>query len=298
MNNGTLTPLEAPPVIPPAQPLPATPLAEPRPVPGFAQSLALCGIFCAASLPLQVILMLARVRLNMWTTVPIDLAVAWPLTIWVGLHWARTSFRAASRLKPFPARLIPALLLASFGGAILLSEAAGWIPMPRLIEDFWRKQAAEASRLLLFSTVVLVGPFAEEVFFRGQVLRGFLGRYSAAKAVWLSAILFAAFHLNPWQGVVALPLGLGCAWLVLRTGSTVPGMISHAMVNLSMGFLLSPLAAALGYSAQEMEARRHFPWPMLGIGAVAAAVGLLLLWRQMARATPLPAPKEVASVPT
>jgi hypothetical protein len=97
--------------------------------------------------------------------------------------------------------------------------------------------------------VVVVAPVAEELFFRGLLLRGYLARYSVTTAVWVSALLFALFHLNPWQAIVALPLGVAYAWLVLHTGSVLPSMLSHAMVNFSTNFLLQPLAFVLGYSA-------------------------------------------------
>jgi hypothetical protein len=123
---------------------------------------------------------------------------------------------------------------------------------------------------------------AEELFFRGLLLRGYAARYGVTTAVWASAVVFAVFHLNPWQGVVALPLGVAYAWLALHTGSVLPSMLSHAMVNFSTNFLLQPLATLLGYTAAELEAAQHFPPEMLGIGAVLAIAGCVVV-RQLLR---------------
>ena len=82
---------------------------------------------------------------------------------------------------------------------------------------------------------------------------------------------------------MALPLGLGFARLFLRTGSLVPGILSHATVNFSTNFPLSPLALALGYDTQALETLGHFPPAMLAIGGAMAGIGGFFLWRQLAK---------------
>ena len=154
---------------------------------------------------------------------------------------------------------MPALLVASYGATILLLEMAGWIPMPESFRQGMVQQMAQANWLLFLLPVVVVAPVAEELFFRGLLLRGYLARYSVTTAVWASAVLFAVFHLNPWQGIIALPLGLAYAWLVLHTGSVLPSMLSHAMVNFSTNFLLQPLAAVRGLLHGTTAGREAFP---------------------------------------
>lgn len=78
--------------------------------------------------------------------------------------------------------------------------------------------------------VVLVAPFAEELFFRGlgvRVLR-FLG---PAVAIGGTALLFGLAH-----GILgALPplvfFGAGLAWVRYRSDSVWPGFVSHAAFN-------------------------------------------------------------------
>ncbi len=272
----------APPVIPP----PVIALQPPKPVPGILQSISLCALFYALCVPPGLLPVLG-VHLGMFTALLIQQAIGWPVTIAITLYWVGKPWREACAVRPFPIRFLLALVPASFGVTILLLEVAGWIPMPEALQQFLTKQVEESSKLLLFIPVVLVAPIAEETFFRGLVLGGYLGRYSATKAVWVSALLFAAFHLNPWQAVIALPLGLAFAWLVLRTRSILPGMFAHAVVNFTTNFLLGPLGALLGYSAQELKDRPHFPLSMLSIGAATAVLGSLLLWRSV-RAQDLP----------
>jgi membrane protease YdiL (CAAX protease family) len=104
--------------------------------------------------------------------------------------------------------------LASFGATPLLIEAAAVIPVPEILRgafEYVNRQTADSHKLMLFLPVLVVAPVAEELFFRGLVLHGYARRYGLTKAVWGSAVLFAAFHLNPWQAVLALPLGLALA---------------------------------------------------------------------------------------
>jgi len=152
------------------------------------------------------------------------------------------------------------------------------------LQKFIAQAVAERSRLAFFLSIVLGAPVGEELFFRGLVLRGFLGRYSVTKAVWASALLWAVAHLNPWQAVGALPLGIVLAWLVVRTGSLIPAIIGHMIANFSPNYLFPPLALALGYDAKDLKALAlgHFPPTMLAIGGAMAGIGGFVLWRQLA----------------
>jgi membrane protease YdiL (CAAX protease family) len=205
--------------------------------------------------------------------------VAWIVTIRLGLRWLGMSLRDASRFAAFPWTWLPAIVVASFGASLLLAELASWIPMP----EAWREAtvAQRGSRVLWFAlAMVVVAPIAEEIFFRGLLLRGYCEKYSVRKTIWVSAIFFALFHLNPWQAAFAFPLGVWYAWLAIRSGSVLPSMISHAVVNCGVSFLFGPLALLMGYTAEEMQNWRHYPLPMLAVGAACAiCAGWIHVWQ-------------------
>jgi membrane protease YdiL (CAAX protease family) len=258
---------------------------------GIARSIALCVVFLiitnAASMPLDWFKQSFALPIDVFSTMLVLQLIAWPITIKLGLQWAGASFREMCPLTPFPARIVPALLVISFGATILLLEVAGWIPAPEWYSQAMAEHFAGGSLSTLFLPVIVVAPVAEELFFRGLLLRGYLRRYSVTTAVWASAVLFAVFHGNPWQMVIALPLGVWFARMSLRTGSLLPGMLGHAMVNFSRNFLLDPFAFVLGYTAEDFEGAKHFPPLMLGLAGAMTVVGGLILWRQLAN---LPAP--------
>ena len=63
--------------------------------------------------------------------------------------------------------------------------------------------------------IVILGPAAEELMFRGMALRA-LKPYGKCFAILGSALAFAAYHANLPQALFAFPLGLLFAWLALE----------------------------------------------------------------------------------
>ncbi|MCC8187146.1 MAG: CPBP family intramembrane metalloprotease [Bacteroides sp.] len=79
--------------------------------------------------------------------------------------------------------------------------------------------------------VALFGPVLEELLFRGAVTRILLQRYSPAKAILFSALIFGIFHINPAQIAGATLIGLFLAWIYYRTESLVPCILIHVLNN-------------------------------------------------------------------
>lgn len=113
----------------------------------------------------------------------------------------------------------------------------------------------------------------EEVFFRGIILVLFMRIYPERKAVFLAAFLFAVVHLDPLNlnlhmvvdFISIFFMGLLFVYLVLKTGSLLPGIIFHYFHNIFLFLAQNTpganevLAATLLYS---------FLWIALVIGAV------------------------------
>lgn len=89
-----------------------------------------------------------------------------------------------------------------------------------------------------YLSIGLLAPFAEEVVFRGAILRSLLAsRYSPLVAILISALLFAIAHLNPAQIPHAFLVGILLGWMYWRTGSLLPGMAYH-WANNSCAYLI------------------------------------------------------------
>jgi membrane protease YdiL (CAAX protease family) len=110
-----------------------------------------------------------------------------------------------------------ASLLSDFG----LRVQADLTPVFRQLSTPWP----------LFVAVVLVGPVAEETFFRGFVFTGLRSRYDWRVAAAISAALFAAAHLELTFFIPAFALGFLFAYLYQRSNSIWPGLIFHMLLN-------------------------------------------------------------------
>jgi len=66
---------------------------------------------------------------------------------------------------------------------------------------------------LLF--IILIGPFIEEVVFRGAIMR-FLMPYGVNFAIVTQALLFALYHMNFWQSLGAFVFGLVLGYVAAR----------------------------------------------------------------------------------
>jgi uncharacterized protein len=112
-----------------------------------------------------------------------------------------------------------------------------------LAPEHWQPEHAAAFAANVVVTV-LVGPFAEEVFFRGLGVR-VLSILGAAVALVGSALIFGLVH----GLLAALPplafFGLGLAWIRLRSGSIWPTIAAHVAYN-GLGIVLLAVSWAAG----------------------------------------------------
>ena len=97
----------------------------------------------------------------------------------------------------------------------------------------------DSAVILLGFVMIILLPVGEEVLFRGIGYISLAGRFGQAKGMVLSALLFAALHgyiraFIPLvlEGVPMFLMGLTLAWLLVRTKSLIPCIITHSVVNL------------------------------------------------------------------
>jgi membrane protease YdiL (CAAX protease family) len=156
----------------------------------------------------------------------------------VVMHFQQLTYRALFHPTPASARamlmlvvppvllLVPALLLAltsALNLLVLLVPPSAW-------EASFFSRMADGSVAAVIA-VCVAAPLLEEMLFRGIVLRGFLQRYSRWHAIFMSALLFGAAHMNIYQFVVGFVMGTVLAWLYERTRSLIPCIALHAAYN-------------------------------------------------------------------
>ena len=123
-------------------------------------------------------------------------------------------------------------------------------PMQHLFEEIMKSPAG-------YVAIGLLAPLAEEMVFRGAILRVLLKVFDR-RWHWLpiaiSAVMFGAVHGNIAQFIHASLLGLLLGWLYYRTGSIVPGVVLH-WVNNSIAYVLFNLLPQTHRPLQRQSAR-------------------------------------------
>jgi uncharacterized protein len=84
--------------------------------------------------------------------------------------------------------------------------------------------------LLLCVSTVIGAPLVEELFFRGLVLPAGR-RFGTVAGITLSAVLFAAVHLQPLQFPALACFGALCAYLTVRFDRLGPAVWLHVGFN-------------------------------------------------------------------
>ena len=81
-------------------------------------------------------------------------------------------------------------------------------------------------------TVGILGPIAEETFFRGFLTAGIVPYIGIKKAIIATSALFAVSHLQPGLLIPFFVSGLLLSWLYIRSGSIWPSITAHSAQNL------------------------------------------------------------------
>lgn len=175
-----------------------------------------------------------------------------------------------------------AFWVASLG--LLELQSALWPPEAKYIELFRRLHEAlrptgPLDAVLSVSAIALVPAVCEEVLVRGIVLPSLLAPLGGPGAIVASSLLFALIHLDPYRLPFAFAAGLGLGALRLRSGSLLPPVLAHAVLN--------TITFAAAGVLDDPSAGLEDPRPWLGAAllctGLAGSVALLLRLRPVDR---------------
>jgi membrane protease YdiL (CAAX protease family) len=142
-------------------------------------------------------------------------------------HPASHSVAATIGLVTVPVLLlVPALVIVA---GTLNAFVVKLLPMTPYDVGHMGRLVSTAPVTLLFGC--LIAPILEEMLFRGIILRSFLRQYSRMAAILGSSVLFAVAHLNAYQFVSAMTVGIVAGWLYERTRSLWPCIVLHSTYN-------------------------------------------------------------------
>jgi membrane protease YdiL (CAAX protease family) len=168
----------------------------------------------------------------------LSLAFASMHRVELGITSSRGAWPRAFALESSGWGLISLAVLAAAGLQIpaeVLRDAMERIsPTPeaeRLLQLEFLRHDSTFRVLSLFAVVGLVGPFVEELFYRGSLFR-FLERTVGGNAsFWFTSVVFVCTHaaFRDWPSLLVVALMMG--YFRLRSGSLWPSFALHAGFN-------------------------------------------------------------------
>ncbi len=114
--------------------------------------------------------------------------------------------------------------------------------------------------------VALTPAICEELLFRGFILAGFRSKYKITMSIILVAVIFGAYHTSLIRFIPTALLGASFAYMFIKSGSIIPGMIAH--------FLNNFFSVILMYYPEQAE--RVLPEFMTGTSVSSAVISTFL----------------------
>lgn len=177
-----------------------------------------------------------KLSLGMTTIITTVLSSGLTILLFLKLRWTPVS-RSWMQTRPWIV-LTWSVLLAL--GTIIPSERLVEVLQMEMPEQMMKTFEEVMKKPIGYVVIGILAPFAEEVVFRGAILRKLLGMMDEKRhwvAIALSALVFGLVHLNVPQGIHAFLIGLLLGWMYYRTRSILPGILFH-WVNNSVAFIM------------------------------------------------------------
>lgn len=154
------------------------------------------------------------------------------------LFHATSTSRTAVAALIVPAIILTVPLLVAVSST--LDGLAVWL-FPMSDDEAAMFASLDSGTFGMIFMVAILAPVLEEMLFRGVILRSFLRQYPRWPAICGSAALFGCAHMNLYQYIAAVLMGIYLGWLYERTRSLLPCIALHATYNTA-----SLLATSMG----------------------------------------------------
>jgi membrane protease YdiL (CAAX protease family) len=200
----------------------------------------------------------------------------------VAVLTGRYPFRRVFRTGRTPLKVLMLCVFLGIGLGIVSDEldrmAQSAYPMPEEILDSLKKFMvfhSTGEMIFLIFTVVVFAAVVEEMLFRGFLQTALERNGRPAKAIVVSAAVFAILHFNPWWMMQIFGLGVALGVMAWRSRSIWPGVVIHMTNNaVSLIFINTDESKLRGY-----EFRGQVAPLWMATGLVLTVAGFRLFYR-------------------
>ncbi|MFH1478705.1 MAG: CPBP family intramembrane glutamic endopeptidase [Candidatus Omnitrophota bacterium] len=133
--------------------------------------------------------------------------------------------------------IIPSLALVLFF-SLYIMDLVGYSPKDQAVFEIFMQE--ERTKLLIFFTffIGILGPFVEEIFFRGFMYTALKKKIGTIWGALLTAGVFSLLHTNLAGFLPILLLGMLLVYLYEKTGSLIPSITVHIVHNTAVLILM------------------------------------------------------------
>ncbi len=203
------------------------------------------------------------------------------------LWYVRVDLRTALSLRLPGAGVWLAALVIAVGWAVLTLQFSVWqqkiLPFPEDLAREMERLTGLGNQPLWFLLFVLaVSPaICEETLFRGAVLAGLRKHLPWWALLLCVGIAFGVSHISIYRMILTGLSGVVLTYIVWRSGSIFPSMVTHFLVNatgvlLQSQYVPDSIQPAIDHALKE---EHGFPWWFIGGAAVVWVCGILLMER-------------------
>lgn len=203
------------------------------------------------------------------------------LIVWCGRKYRRSGWREENfdYRAAFSWQNIIAIIGVAVGGCIFLTIVLTGLEciFPAMFQSYQNimNHLVDREQVLTMIYVMLIGPIAEEVVFRGAILDELYLVFPFWIANILQAALFGVYHMNFIQGLYAFLLGVIFGAIRNLTGTIFSNISAHILFN-STSMLLPVL---LG----DLFERKYGICLLLCFSCFGFLTGCYYLWKQIKR---------------
>ncbi|MET1176587.1 type II CAAX endopeptidase family protein [Peribacillus simplex] len=127
------------------------------------------------------------------------------------------------------------MLTVFFGWTQYYLLTGEWLTAEKIVDTLM-----ESSKNISFYSIMMIGfsvAISEEILFRGILLKQYQ-RMNIKSAIILSALIFSIYHMTVGNLVFAFVMGISLTLLTIYTGSIVPAIFFHFLVNEIMRIIM------------------------------------------------------------
>lgn len=155
------------------------------------------------------------------------------LIYYLALKNKKEDFFTRCCFNKFSLNNVPKIIIAAIGLSFFTMVLAEFLyPYFPGYKDTAKMFANSKDSLLSLLCVTIFIPIFEEILFRGLVFKDLRRNLNIYLAIFLQAILFALFHMQPLQIIYVFPFALALGIIFCLTKSIYSTMIVHIIFNI------------------------------------------------------------------